>query len=169
MFVENPYRPSFEIPRQQQQQTEVKSYQTKSEISPLRLRDPEPSPSYKQAEPSPVHSRSEPSPSRVHVNSAPAPGRIHAYSSDSAPSRQKEEKAASIQSRIQQLNNSKKGKIKDRSIFIGGLGLVKKAIGHILFSAQIIIELFSTSALIGKYFLFVFSQDRTETFFTLKI
>ena len=41
--------------------------------------------------------------------------------------------------------------VKDRSIFIGGLGLVQKAIGHILFSAKIIIELelFSTSAMIG--------------------
>ena len=42
-------------------------------------------------------------------------------------------------------------KVRDLSIFIGGLGPVQKAIGHILFSAKMIIELelFSTSAMIG--------------------
>ena len=41
--------------------------------------------------------------------------------------------------------------VRDRSIFIGGLGPVQKVIGHILFLAKIIIELelFSTSAMIG--------------------
>ena len=45
----------------------------------------------------------------------------------------------------------------------GGVGPVQKAIGHnSTFSVKIIIEveLFSTSAMIGKYFLFVFSKDR---------
>ena len=47
--------------------------------------------------------------------------------------------------------------IRDWSIFIGGLGPVQKAIGHILFFAKIIIdlELFSTSAMIGYYFFFL--------------
>ena len=41
--------------------------------------------------------------------------------------------------------------VRDRSIFIGGLGLVQKAIRHILFCAKIIIELelFSSSAMLG--------------------